>query len=131
MPGNLQSFGESQPLVQQTTFAAGDTTVAKSILSAQTGPYRVDQILLTNNDSGAHNVDLYIRIGSTNTLWGSVGVPAGSGVGGIPPQEVFAQMAITGFSGIALPGADTMQMAMETTIGGSNLVTVTVLGGIF
>lgn len=131
MPGNLQQFGETQPLAVSTQFQNGDGTSAKSICPAQTGPYRVDQILLTNTDSSAHNVDVYVHSGALSLLIGSVGVPIGTGLGGVPAQEAFAQWAISGFTGITLPGADQLYMSMEGAVGIGNFVNVQVLGGIF
>ncbi len=131
MPFGMQSFTETQPIAQATTFTSADTTVAKSIEVNQGVPNRVDEIVITSDDTAAIVVDVFLRTSATNTLLGSVTVPAGSGHAGVKPVLFFESLAFTNFNGINLTGAQSLQAACEATMTAAKTMVITVLGGLF
>jgi hypothetical protein len=131
MPLGLSAFQETQPVCQATLFTSADTTVGKSILATQNGPQRIDDIVLCSTDTAAIQFDLFLRIGSTSTLLGSVTVPAGSGTGGVAPVLFFEHLAFTNYQGVNLAGNMTLFGSCEATMTAAKTLTVTALGGTF
>jgi hypothetical protein len=131
MPFGLASFQEVTPLVSSITFTSADTTVAKAIVAAPGTPYRIDAIEVTSDDTAAVNLDIFLRVGATNFLLGSVTVPPGSGHAGVKAAEYFELSTLANVDGISLPGATSIQAACEATMTAAKTVVVTVIGGQF
>ncbi len=131
MPFGIQNFQATQPIAQATNFTSADTTVAKSILAAQGGPYAITDIIICSDDTAAINVDIFLRQASTNSLIGSVTVPASSGHAGVPPILFFYQINITSLLTLSLPGQYTLQAACEATMTAGKTMTITPFGGLF
>jgi len=72
-----------------------------------------------------------LRVGSTNTLLGSVTVPPGAGHAGVAPKEFFATIAIATFNGLNLQNNQSLQASCEATMTAGKTVVVTVVGGTF
>lgn len=131
MPLGLTTFQETQPIAQATSFTSADTTVAKSILAQQTSPFRIDDIVITSDDTVDRVVDIYLRTVSTNTLLGSVTVPAGAGHGGVVPAMFFYDNNITPFLGFNMNTNQTLQASIETTMTAAKTIVITPFGGQF
>ena len=131
MPFGLSAFSETQPIAQGTSFTSADTTVAKNILTAQSTFARVDEIVISSDDTAAVIIDVYLRTSATNTLLGSVTVPPGAGHAGAPPVAFFGALNIANLNGIALTQVQSLQAACEATMTAAKTCVVTVVGGIF
>jgi len=131
MPTGLGVTFETQPQWLGVTFTSADTTVAKNIFTAPGGPWRVNAINITSDDTATINLDIFVRSGATNYLLGSVTVPAGSGKAGVAPVEFFAAIMPTSEAGIDLTGAQGLQAACEATMTAAKTCTVQVYGGLY
>lgn len=66
------------PVTQLTN--ASSTTVPVVLLAAQANAgAKIEKVLITSTDTSARDVNIYVRIGSTNYQIGCVSVPAGAG----------------------------------------------------
>jgi hypothetical protein len=126
MPSFVQGTQAVQPTVQATTFLPADTTVAKSILAAQIGPWHLFEITITSDDTAAQVVDFFLHIGATNTLIGSAAVPAGSGKAGVAPVSWLHDALTATLTGLDFHGQASLQAGMEATVTTAKTVTVTV-----
>jgi len=131
MPAGIGISFVTQPLNLGTTFAAADTTVAKNILTAPGGYWRLIAINLTSDDTAAQVIDIFLRAGSTNFLLGSVSIPAGTGKAGVAPVEFFKAVMPDTEQGLDLSPTTSVQAAMEATITATKTVTVQVLYGLY
>lgn len=129
MPSILGSTGMTQPVVQATTFLPADTTVAKAILGTINGPYRLVEIIVDSDDTAPQVLDIFLRVASTNTLLGSISIPAGTGHNGVSPVFFVDSKLPATLGGIDLPATWTIQGAMEATVTTGKTITVTVLVG--
>jgi hypothetical protein len=88
--------------------------------------WRVDAVFATNTDSIDHVVDVFYVATGTPVLWFSVNVPAGSGVGSVPPVNLLAGLATPYNLGFPLTVYDSLQLANEVsaTVSGSVYVLV-------
>lgn len=129
MPFGLAAFQETQPVVAQVTFVNADGTAAKSLASYLGGPWRVDSIYVTNDDTIDHVVDLFVRVTATNYLLGSANVPAGTGKAGVPAVDVLAASLPSGSAGLALGDGASIQAAMEVAVAAAHTVTLNAFGG--
>ena len=131
MPFGVSTFQEAQPIASGTTFAAADTTVAKTVTGSPVGYYRIDQIVVCSNDTVAQVIDIFYRSGSTNYLLGSVSIPAGTGTAGTKGIDALAAVLPTTMTGIVVHSGDQIFAGMEATISAAKTVTVTAFGGTF
>jgi hypothetical protein len=129
MPTGLGATFVTQPFSAGTIFNNADGTTAKQIYVQLGGPSRVFAILLSNTDATARTIDVFVRIGATNFLIGSVTIPAGTGVAGVPPKEFFEALNLTNLAGFDMTSAATLQASMESAITAPNTVTVVVVAG--
>jgi hypothetical protein len=65
-----------------TTIEPADTSTLKTLFTAGTDDSVVKAIQVTNSDTAARIVGLYVNNGSTDFLIGHVNIPANSGVNG-------------------------------------------------
>lgn len=92
-------YDERQPILGQTIILLADGTAWKTLVPASSGLFRVDDVLVTNSDTIAHDVELSIRTGGAEYIVGSVTIPAGQGYLGTPPIKAAATLAPTGQGG--------------------------------
>lgn len=131
VPAGLSQFNETQPIINSTTFVNADGTTAKSILIAQSAPWRLDSINVTSDDTAALVIRIFQRAGSTNFLLGSISLPAGAGTAGALPKEFFKDGMPDTEQGLAIMGSTSLQASMESAVTAAKTVTVTVFGGLF
>jgi len=131
MPGFLQSTSAVAPTIQSTTFTSADTTVAKTILTAPGGPFHLFEVLISSDDTAVQVVDIFLRVGSTNFLLGSVSVPAGSGKAGALPVYFVKTVLPDTLIGLDVGGATSLQAATEATMTAAKTITVNVAYGTF
>ncbi len=131
MPFGLSSFQETTPICQATSFTSADTTVAKTIVVNQSSPARIDELVICSDDTAAIVVDVFLRTTATNTLLGSVTVPAGSGHAGVKPVLFFESLAFTNFNGINMTGVQSLQASAEATMTAAKTMVITAVGGVF
>ena len=127
------------PKVTRTTFAAADTTTAKTIATAGANGSKVVAIQVCSDDTSARVIQFGITRSATFILLGSINLPTLSGTDGAAP-------AINGFNPSYMPGlpvdsdgeryifmesGDTLQAKMVTTITAAKTVSVTVVQGDF
>jgi hypothetical protein len=127
----MGASSETQPLVAIVTFLAADGTTIKGVNPAQSGPYRIDAVAITNTDTIAHNVAFYIHTGAGNTLLGSVAVPAGTGLAGVKPVELIEAWNLTQLTGFNLDATRQLYAGMEVAVAGAFVVTITGFGGLY
>jgi len=73
------------------------TSVPTSVISAQVNGCKIEQILVSNSDTVAHDVNIYINAGSTNYQIGTISIPLSSGIlNGIPAVSLFKAVNSTG-----------------------------------
>lgn len=125
MPSFLQSVQATQPSVSPTTFTATDTTVAKAVVTAPGGPWHLFEILFTSDDTAAQVADVFVHVGATNFLIGSISIPAGTGKNGVAPVGFIKNEIPDSQTGLDFAGATSVQVAMEATVTAAKTVTVT------
>lgn len=131
MPVGLGATFLTQPAVNPVLFTSADTTVAKVIVAAPSQPWRLIALNITSTDTAAQVIDVFLRVGSTNTLIGSVTVPAGTGVAGVAPVEFFKAIMPDTEQGLDLAGNNGIQAGLEATMTAAKTITVTAVFGYY
>lgn len=142
MAANTTPIFPIAPVSVPTQFVNADGTTAKSIYSPTlTNGARVDKILVTNTDTAAYTLQIFLRKSATNYLLCSVPIPASAGnLSTVPPVDVFAIVSALVASGVFindamgnrvlyLDAASSLQAAMTGTITAAKAVNILVLGG--
>lgn len=128
---SLAQFDERVPVDSIVTIAPGDGVAWKTLRTAGSTGGRVDDVLLSNTDAAAHAVVLGINAAGTHYTVCNVNVPAGSGVAGVAPVQVFATQLPTQQAGILLAPSAVLDVRVEVAVGAATSVTVVAFGGDF
>jgi hypothetical protein len=112
------------------TIVAADTTTLKTLYTAGTNGSKLEYCYVTNTDTNAYTINLYITISATNYLIGTINLPASSGnTTSAPALNIFANTNLPAFntdaggnkylmlaSGAALKAATTGTVTAAKTI---------------
>lgn len=131
MPQSLEKFNETSPVWQVTSFVNADGTTAKQVFANSGGPARVDAILIVNNDTIAHVVNLFLRSSSANFLMGSISIAAGVGTGGVPAVDLISSLFPAQVDAISLNTTLTLQLSLAVAMTGATTLTVMMVAGAF
>lgn len=63
----------------QQTFAIGDTTTNKTVVSAGSNGSKIDSLMVSSTDTSDRDIQIFLTSSSTNYLLATVKVPLGSG----------------------------------------------------
>lgn len=121
------------------------TSVPTSVITAQANGCKIEQILVSNSDTSAHDVNLYINAGSTNYQVCAISIPLSAGiVDSVPAVSLFK--ALTGTSTMFPLTLDAngnpylyldnltslyMQPGSSTAVAASKVINIHVSGGAF
>jgi hypothetical protein len=112
------------------TFAIGDTTTKKTLVTAGTNGTRIDSIMVSTDDTSAVNLAFYITISAVDYYIGNVNVPAGSGYTTISRVDAVATLGpTTGY--VALPAGALLKCNCVATMTTAKTTTVVPSGGDF
>lgn len=128
---SIAQFDERTPLSHTVGIVAANTTTNQTIATGAVAGERIDDILLSNDDSIAHVVNINLTIAAAACRLASINVPAGSGVAGVPPVQVFPAQSPTNQGGYPLAAGQVLTAAVEVTMQTTSVLRVTTLGGIF
>lgn len=82
---SIAIFDERLPVLANLRILTATGTAFSNLVPQNSGPYRIDDILLTNSDVIPHVVEFAKRVGGTDLVLGSLNVPAAQGYAGTPP----------------------------------------------
>jgi hypothetical protein len=101
------NFSETAPFTAATKMVNGDDGAGFNLVLPGATPKWVDAILVTNTDVILHTIQLDITLIGTGYHLGQAEVPAGSGVGALPPVDILK----------VILGASSTGMGIEATTG--------------
>jgi hypothetical protein len=127
VPNNI--FSEIKPLQNflQVVNANGTTVIQLTTVTDRS--QRWDTILLTNTDTIAHVVRLYVHIATTQVLLGSVSVPAGAGTLGAAPVELLSALFPSAGQGCVLAQGNYLMLNVEVAVVATFSLYVAAFGG--
>lgn len=122
-----ERIAESYETFFDTAYVPGTSTVIINDGQAR----RFDAIYLGNADVVDHVVGLSISNGTIDLPCASIVVPAGAGVGGVPPIDIVALQANANLLGFVIPRGGGLNWLVEEAIGVTGFVTLATQGGVF
>jgi len=118
----FQIFNETGFLNFAQTWTDADGDSEFTMYSGDYSYKRIDSILVTNEDTDDHIVQVFHqRSGQPYTMC-SVNVPAGSGTGGVPPVDIVAAQMPINLGGFVVQTYDDVHWRVEGTINTGKLV---------
>jgi hypothetical protein len=128
---SLQVFDGAAPLLQTKHFLAADTTARVDMGYAPLPHCLVTNILLANEDTIAHVVDVWQKSSANYFLLGSVSVPAGAGFAGVPTVDLIATMGLSATGGLLQIYNNQFALSLEVAMVGAHYLDATALGVVF
>ena len=123
------------------TIVNADTTTLKTLYAAGTNGTKVENILVTNTDTAAYTVQVYVTISATDYLIGSVNIPLSAGnlstvnsvnllstTGNLGPV---LNLDSTGNPYLYLASGSTLKVATTGTVTAAKTITFFAQGGDF
>lgn len=110
------------------TFASGDTTTKKTLLTAGSSGARIDSIMVSSDDTAAVNLAFYITISGTDYYIGNVNVPIGSGYTTVARVDAITTLAPT-LGYLALPAGALLKANCVATMTAAKVLTIVPMGG--
>jgi len=124
----LGIFDEHYPINPAVNLTVADTTVQTYLTQAAQQGSRIDDILITSNAAGPHDVAIVLDNGVARVL-GVVAVPAGAGRSSAEPRVSAASVFPVPAVALILAGGTTLKVAMLVTLGAGETVSVLAFGG--
>lgn len=112
------------------TFASGDTTTKKTLVTGGTNGTRIDSIMCSTDDTTAVNLAFYISISGTDYYIGNVNVPIGSGYTTVARVEAITTLA-PALGYLTLPASALLKCNCVATMTAAKTTTVVPMGGDF
>lgn len=112
------------------TFASGDTTSKKSLLTAGSNGTRIDSIMCSTDDTTAVNLAFYISISGTDYYIGNVNLPIGSGYTTVARVDAISTLSPT-LGYLTLPASAILKANCVATMTAAKTTTVVAMGGDF
>jgi hypothetical protein len=112
------------------TFASGDTTTKKTVVTAGASGTRLDSIMVSTDDTSAVNLAFYITSGGTDYYIGNVNVPIGSGYTTVARVDAITTLA-PALGYLALPASALLKCNCVATMTAAKTTTVVPMGGDF
>ena len=110
------------------TFASGDTTTKKTLVTAGSDGTRIDSIMCSTDDTTTVNLAFYISISSTDYYIGNVNLPIGAGYTTVARVDAITTLApILGY--LALPASALLKCNCVATMTAAKTTTVVPVGG--
>lgn len=128
MPGTA-IFNEQFPISFAHEFLAADGTTEVGVYVQGSYGCRYDTAYCRNEDVIDHDVVLVFQSGTGGTARLTVLVPAGAGVGAVPPVEMFSKLFGAQQSGQAFAQADSFAIGMAVAVTAAFTVRVWLSGG--
>jgi len=112
------------------TFASGDTTTKKTVLTAGADGTRVDSIMCSTDDTVTVNLAFYISISGTDYYIGNVNLPIGAGFTTVPRIDAVSTLApLLGY--LVLPASALLKCNCVATMTAAKTTYVVPMGGDF
>ena len=109
------------------TFASGDTTTKKTLLTAGTNGTRIDSIMCSTDDTVTVNLAFYITISGTDYYIGVVNLPIGAGYTSARVDAISTLAPILGY--LTLPASALLKCNCVATMTAAKTTTVVPMGG--
>lgn len=126
---SLQIFDERVPELFPLVFDDSNSPGTLQLTPNDKLFRRVDSILVTNNDTIDHEIQLRLNNGTAATWLGSVLVPAGQGFGGTPALDLMAGAFPASQVGIAIFIFTWLDVRCTVALNSGKGVFITALGG--
>lgn len=126
---SLGQFNENHAIQTTQFFFVSDGTSQKGVSSQQSFDTRYDQCLCMNAGLIDHVVNIGFQLGPPNINIISVNVPAGAGLGGVPPVDLLLNFGTTLQPGLVVPSGSQLAVNLEVAVVADNDVLMTFLGG--
>lgn len=128
MAANTNPIFEMVPKIAANSFASGDTTTKKDIVTGDTDGTRIDSIMCSTDDTTAVNLAFYLTTGGTDYYIGNVNLPIGSGYTTVARVEALQTLAPqTGY--LWLASGDKIKANCVATMTAAKITTVVAMGG--
>lgn len=124
-------FDETQVITLKAKIVAADTTTLKTLFGSSAVQARIDNLLLTSNDTIDHKVVIWVTNASINYVVGSVDVPAGAGHGGVAPVDAIPLIVVAGQQGLLVDSTTTYSYSVEVAVTSTFEVDCVGMGGYF
>jgi hypothetical protein len=112
------------------TFASGDASTKKTLVTGGTYGTRIDSIMVSTDDTSAVNLAFHITIGGTDYYIGNVSVPIGSGYTSVARVDAITTLApLQGY--LVLPASALLKCNCVATMTAAKITTVVPQGGDF
>lgn len=112
------------------TFASGDASNKKTLVTGGTNGTRIDSIMCSTDDTTAVNLAFYISISGTDYYIGNVNLPIGSGYTTVARVDAISTLApVLGY--LALPASALLKANCVATMTTAKTTTVVPMGGDF
>jgi hypothetical protein len=122
-------FDETKPLSRAIGIAAGSENTDIPLIGTNTFDYRIDTIWATNNDVIDHTVEIHLSLAGGSDIFTTSVVPAGAGLVGVPPVEIFQSVLGALSSGLAFDSQSSIEVIVTEAIGSTANVEVYAFGG--
>jgi hypothetical protein len=131
MAANTAPVFQLKPLSDAPqTFASGDTTTKKTIVTGPTDSARVDAIYCCSDDTAAISLNFYLNNGSTDFYIGTVAIPIGAGYTTVSRIDAMTTLApLLGY--LWVPSGWTLKCACQATMTAAKTLTVVPQGGVY
>jgi hypothetical protein len=121
---------------KQQVIVNADGTTIKALYAAGSNGSRITNINVTNTDTGAYTLQLFVQISSTDYLLGSVSIPLSAGNTNAAPtinclnnsQMPSLPRDAQGNPFIDLPASSTLRIATTGTVASTKTVTAVAFG---
>lgn len=120
----LSQFDENTALAQGVVLDAATGLGQVFLYNENPLQARVDAILATNDDVIAHVVVLIGYLSGVYYPIGSMSIPPGTGLGGLPSVDFLAGCLPSTMSGIVLDTGTSLMVRLEVVMTGTSLVTL-------
>jgi len=126
---SIAVFDERAIIAAAVSFVNADGTAKKTIYTAAGQGARIDDCIVSGNDTVTRHVDITLYDGANDWGVGNCEIPTLAGYTGIPPVLLTATALPTGQSGWLLPAGWSIRASMEVAVTAAKFVHVVVLGG--
>ena len=128
---SLQSFDGKYPLFLTKHFLAADATNLVDMGYAPLPHELVNAITLTNEDTIAHVVTLWMKLSAAYFRIGSVSVPAGAGLAGAATVDLIAALPLTANGGMLISYNNQFALSLEVAMVGAHYLDAVAHGVVF
>lgn len=129
MPANTTGpIWELVPKNEAVSFASGDTTTKKTLVTAGTNGTRLDSIMCSTDDTTTVNLAFHLGDGTTDWYIGNVNLPIGAGYTTVARVEALATLA-PALGYLIVEAGWTLKCNCVATMTAAKITTVASVGG--